>query len=115
MPFRLGADPVKHGKTDCLSLAKTVLQHYGIDSPEPTRDWYRRLRKKDYAIFKEQLELWGTRTKTPKIGTVGLAKSKQAYCLVVFFEQGWLSCNETEVRWSPLDFLPVEELYCPSN
>ena len=115
MPFRLGADPVKHGKPDCLSLARTVLKHYGINSPEPTRDWYRRLRKKDYSIFKEQLELWGTRTKTPKIGTVGLAKSKQAYCLVVFFEQGWLSCNETEVRWSPLDFLPVEELYCPSN
>ena len=115
MPFRLGADPVKHGKTDCLSLARTVLKHYGIDSPEPTRDWYRRLRKKDYAIFKQELQKWGTRTKTPNIGTVGLAKSKQAYCLVVFFEQGWLSCNETEVRWSPLDFLPVEELYCPSN
>ena len=115
MPFRLGADPVKHGKTDCLSLARTVLKHYGINSPEPTRDWYRRLRKKDYAIFKEQLELWGTRTKTPKIGTVGLAKSKQAYWLVVFFEQGWLSCNETEVRWTPLDGLQVEELYCPSN
>ena len=115
MPFRLGANPVKHGKTDCLSLARTVLKHYGINSPEPTRDWYRRLRKKDYAIFKEQLELWGTRTKTPKIGTVGLAKSKQAYCLVVFFEQGWLSCNETEVRWTPLDGLQVEGLYCPSN
>ena len=46
---------------------------------------------------------------------VRLAKSKQAYCLVVFFEQGWLSCNETEVKWLPLDFLQVEELYCPLN
>jgi len=116
MPFRLGADPIKHGKTDCLGLTKTVLAYYGIDSPEPTREWYRRLRKKDYSIFKEQLELWGTRTKQTKIGVVGLAMSKHGYdCLIVFFEQGWLTCNETEVRWTPLDFLQVKELYCPLN
>ena len=115
MPFRLGADPVKHGKTDCLSLTRMVLKHYGINSPEPTREWYKRLRRKDYEVFRDELQKWGSKIKTPKIGTVGLAKSKQAYCLVVFFEQGWLSCNETEVRWSPLDGLQVEELYCPSN
>ena len=51
LPYRLGADPVKHHAVDCLSLARTVLKHYGINSPEPTRDWYRRVRKKDFDIF----------------------------------------------------------------
>ena len=115
MPYRLGADPVKHGKADCLSLTRTVLAHYQIASPNPTRDWYRRLKRKDYGIFKEQLELWGTRTKTLKIGTVGLAKSGEGFCLVIYFEQGWLSCNKTEVRWVPLDCLQVDEYYCQSN
>ena len=54
LPYRLGADPIKHNAVDCLSLARTVLKYYGINSPEPTRDWYRRFRKKDYKIFKEE-------------------------------------------------------------
>ena len=34
MPYRLGADPIKHGAADCLSLAKTVLASYGIKTPK---------------------------------------------------------------------------------
>ena len=49
LEYRLGSDPVKHGTGDCLSLCRTVLKHYGIASPEPKRDWYRRLKRKDYS------------------------------------------------------------------
>ena len=59
LEYRLGSDPVKHGTGDCLSLCRTVLKHYGIASPEPKRDWYRRLKKKDYSIFFEDLTRWG--------------------------------------------------------
>ena len=56
-----------------------VVKHYGINSPEPTRDWYRRVRRKDFDIFKEELEKWGNETKQFNIGTVALCKSKNGY------------------------------------
>ena len=89
LPYRLGADPEKHGALDCVSLSRTVLKYYGIKSPEPTRQWYRRLKRKDYSIFREQLELWGIRTKTLRLGTVGLCKSKAGYGLAVYWAEGW--------------------------
>ena len=85
LPYRLGADPIKHHAVDCLSLARTVLKHYGINSPEPTRDWYRRVRKKDFDIFKEELEKWGNETKQFNIGTVALCKSKNGFGLAVYY------------------------------
>ena len=118
MPYRLGADPEKHGAVDCVSLSRTVLKFYGIKSPCPTRDWYRRLRREDYSIFREQLELWGIRTESLKIGTVGLCKSDKGYGLAVYFENGWLNITSyegSEVRWSPIDVLQVVEYYYPQK
>tara|TARA_R100000773_G_scaffold816_1_gene1423 strand:- start:1350 stop:1739 length:390 start_codon:yes stop_codon:yes gene_type:complete len=115
LPYRLGADPLKHNAVDCLSLARTVLKHYGIKSPEPTRDWYRRFRKKDYKIFKEELEKWGNETKQFNIGTVALCKSKNGFGLAVYYEEGWINCGESGVRWSPLDGLEVVESYFPQK
>jgi hypothetical protein len=115
LPYRLGADPIKHHAADCLSLARTVLSHYGINSPEPTRDWYRRFRKKDYKIFKEELERWGNETKQFNIGTVALCKSEYGFGLAVYYEEGWINCGESEVRWSPLDGLEVVGCYSPQK
>ena len=115
LPYRLGADPIKHHAADCLSLERTVLKHYGIKSPEPTRDWYRRVRKKDFDIFKEELEKWGNETKQFNIGTVALCKSKNGFCLAVYYEEGWINCGESEVRWSPLDGLVVVGCYSPQK
>ena len=115
LPYRLGADPIKHHAADCLSLARTVLKHYGINSPEPTRDWYRRVRKKDFDIFKEELEKWGNETKQFNIGTVALCKSNNGFGLAVYYEEGWINCGESGVRWSPLNGLEVVESYCPQK
>ena len=41
LPYRLGANPDDHKAADCVSLAREVLKNYGIESPVPTRDWYR--------------------------------------------------------------------------
>ena len=119
MPYRLGADPEKHGSADCLSLARCVLRYYGVKSPAPTREWYRRLKSKDYAIFKEQLELWGVRVKHPKIRTVGLCRSDDGFGLSIFWEGGWLNFQkifgESEVVWSPAEVLELEGLYYPKK
>ena len=118
MPYRLGADPEKNCAADCLTLSKAVLKHYGIKSPCPTRDWYRRLRKNDYSIFREQLELWGIKTERPNIGTVGLCKSERGYGLAVYFEERWLNITASErsaVTWNPVEALQVEEFYCPKK
>ena len=60
LPYRLGAVP---RKARCRRLpqpgACCIEAHYGIDSPAPTREWYRRLRRGDYEIFPEQLEQLG--------------------------------------------------------
>jgi len=111
MPYRLGSDPVKHGSADCLSLARTVLSHYGIESTEPTRDWYRRLRRKDYSIFREELERWGHEITEPTIGTVALCQSDEGYGMAVYFEGGCLSFVGSAVTWSPIENLPVVAFY----
>jgi len=118
MPYRLGADPEKNCAADCLTLSKAVLKHYGIKSPCPTRDWYRRLRKNDYSIFREQLELWGIKTERPNIGTVGLCRFNTGYGLAVYFEDGWLNITSykgSAVAWNPLEVLPIEEIYSPKK
>ena len=115
LPYRLGADPVKHGAGDCLSLCRTVLAHYKISSPEPERSWYRRLRKKDYSIFFEELNRWGVES-PPKLGAIALCLSENgSYGMAAFWEDGWLSYRKTfgewVVNWCPLDNLMVEGCY----
>ena len=114
LPYRLGADPEKHGAGDCLSLCRTVLKSYGISSPEPERSWYRRLRKKDYSIFTEELNRWGVDS-PPKLGAIALCKSDDGYGMAAFYEEGWLSYQKTlggqMVIWSPLKALLVEGCY----
>jgi len=116
LPYRLGADPIKHGAGDCLSLCRTVLAHYKITSPEPERSWYRRLRKKDYSIFFEELNRWGVDS-APKLGAIALCKSNNGYGMAAYYEEGWLSyqkrLEELVVIWSPLDNLMVEGCYYP--
>ena len=112
LPYRLGATPDQHKAADCLSLAREVLKNYGIESPSPTREWYRRLRKKDYEVFPDELKRWGTLTTTANIGVVALCKAEKGYALAVYWEGGWLSFADKTVRWSPLKGLEVLELYC---
>ena len=97
LPFRLGADPERHGATDCVGLARAVLAHYGIVTPVPERNWYRRLRRGDTTIFPEQLKQWGVEVETPRIGSVGLCRSETGYGLAVWWEAGWLSYRLEQV------------------
>jgi len=112
--YRLGSDPVKHGTGDCLSLVRTVLGHYGFTVPKGERDWYRRLKRKDYSIFFEELNRWGVES-PPKLGTIGLCKSDDGYGMAAFYEEGWLSYQKTlgrsVVRWSPLEALLLAGCY----
>ena len=116
LPYRLGADPIKHGAGDCLSLARTVLATYGFTVPKGKRDWYRKLRKKDYSIFFEELNRWGVDS-TPKLGAIALCKSDDGYGMAAFYEEGWLSYRKTlesqVVIWSPLEVLSVVGCYFP--
>lgn len=118
-PYRLGATFDLHQAGDCIGLAREVLKFYGIKSPQPTRDWYRRVRRNDYSIFKEQLELWGSLTNDYKIGTVGLCKSDPGFALAVYWEDGWLSyqkrLGESVVSWSQGEDLQLEGCYCPKK
>ena len=114
LPYRLGADPEKHKAGDCLSLVRTVLANYGFTVPKGERDWYRRLRKKDYSIFFEELNRWGVES-PPKLGTIALCKSDDGYGMATFYEEGWLSYQKTlgsqVVIWLPLNVLTVEGCY----
>ena len=114
LEYRLGSDPVKHGTGDCLSLVRTVLGHYGFTVPKGKRDWYRRLKRKDYSIFFEELNRWGVES-PPKLGTIGLCKSDDGYGMAAYYEEGWLSYRKTfggqVVIWCPLDNLLVEGCY----
>ena len=116
LPYRLGADPVTHGAGDCLSLVRTVVANYGFTVPKGKRDWYRRLRKKDYSIFFEELNRWGVES-PPKLGAIALCKSNNGYGMAAYYEEGWLSyqkrLEELVVIWSPLDNLMVEGCYYP--
>ena len=114
LPYRLGADPEKHKAGDCLSLVRTVLGNYGFSVPKGERDWYRRLRKKDYSIFFEELNRWGVDS-PPKLGTIALCKSDDGYGMAAFYEEGWLSYQKTlggqVVIWCPQNNLMVEGCY----
>ena len=115
LPYRLGADPVKHKAGDCLSLVRTVLGHYGFIVPKGERDWYRRLKRKDYSIFFEELNRWGVES-PPKLGTIGLCHSENdSYGMAAYYEEGWLNFQKTlggqVVIWSPLNALMVEGCY----
>ena len=114
LPYRLGADPERHKAGDCLSLVRTVLANYGFTVPKGERDWYRRLRKKDYSIFFEELNRWGVDS-PPKLGTIALCKSDDGYGMAAFYEEGWLSYQKTlgsqVVIWLPLNVLTVEGCY----
>jgi hypothetical protein len=112
LPYRLGAVPDRHGAADCVSAARTVLAHYGIETPEPKREWYRRLRRGDTTIFREQLQAWGEVTDTPKVGVVALCEAETGFALATFFEQGWISFVGQAVQWSPIGALPVVACYC---
>jgi len=114
LPYRLGADPEKHKAGDCLSLVRTVLGNYGFTVPKGERDWYRRLKRKDYSIFFEELNRWGVES-PPKLGTIALCKSDDGYGMATFYEEGWLSYQKTlggqVVIWLPLNALMVEGCY----
>ena len=114
LPYRLGADPEKHKAGDCLSLVRTVLANYGFTVPKGERDWYRRLKRKDYSIFFEELNRWGVES-PPKLGTIGLCKSDDALYMAAFYEEGWLSYQKTlggqVVIWCPQNNLMVEGCY----
>jgi cell wall-associated NlpC family hydrolase len=114
LPYRLGADPVKHGAGDCLSLVRTVLANYGFTVPQGQRDWYRRLKKQDYSVFFQELNRWGVES-TPKLGTIGLCKSEDGYGMAAWYEEGWISYQKTlggqVVIWCPLNNLLVKGCY----
>ena len=114
LEYRLGSDPIKHGTGDCLSLVRTVLGHYGFTVPKGERNWYRKLKRKDYSIFFEELNRWGVES-PPKLGTIGLCKSDDGYGMAAFYEEGWLSYQKTlegqVVMWSPLNGLMVQGCY----
>ena len=119
LPYRLGADPEKHKAGDCLSLVRTVLANYGFTVPKGERDWYRRLRKKDYSIFTEELNRWGVDS-PPKLGAIALCKSEDgSYGMAAFYEGGWISYRKTlegqTVMWSPLNALTVQGCYYQRN
>ena len=113
MPYRLGANPTEHGAADCLSLARTVLSHYNITSPEPKREWYRRLRRGDVSVFREELSSWGVETDCLDCGVVGLCRTDGgSFGLAVWWQDGWLSFAGSEVVWSPIGGLvAVERCY----
>ena len=113
LPYRLGADPEKHNAADCLTLARAILRHQGIGTPEPTREWYRRLRRKDYSVFEEELEKWGHKVTEVRVGTVALCKSEGTSYLATYWEGGWIAFGGSEARWNRLDVLPVHACYCP--
>lgn len=115
MGYRLGADPERHGATDCVGLARTVVEHYGYTAPTPTRDWYRRLRRGDYNVFPEELERWGARTTGLDCGVVALCQAEKGYGLAAYWEEGWISFVGQAVRWTPTGALPVVALYCPQK
>lgn len=112
LPYRLGAIPEQHNAADCLSLAKAVLAFQGVQTPDPQRSWYKRLRKGDTSVFKEELSAWGQQIESPRIQSVALCHSEFGLGMATFFEEGWIHFSGSAVIWSPTDALVVEELYC---
>ena len=82
----------------------------------PQRSWYRRLLRKDFSIFREQLELWGEETDAAKVGTLGLIHSvDSSFGLASFYEGGWLhqgpsgDADPLQRSYSRRALLPVEQ------
>ena len=117
LKYRLGAEPERHRAADCLTLSRYILGTYGIKTPCGDRSWYRRLRQKDYSIFREQLDLWGTLTTDIQVGTVALCQTNNGVCLAPYIDDcpGWLLFAGTEVVWSNLEAPSIEALYCPGS
>ena len=113
MPYRLGADPVRHGAADCLTLARAVLAYQGVESPPPNRAWYRRLRRGDTDVFRDELQRWGELASSPKLVTVALCQSEFGLGMASYFEEGWISFVGSAVQWSPSGVLQVVAYYCP--
>ena len=113
MRYRLGADPERHGAADCLTLAKAVLQYQGVVTPPAQRSWYRRLRRGDTDVFREELERWGSVVDAPKLVTVALCHSDLGYGMATYFEGGFIHFGEEGVRWSPLETLEILDLFEP--
>ena len=111
--YRLGSNFEQHGTGDCLSLARAVLFHYGITTPEPQRQWYRRLKNGDTAVFREELERWGNRTELLDCGVVALCQADAGYGLATWYLNGWIHYAGSVVKWSPHGALQVHALYCP--
>ena len=111
LPYRLGAIPEKHGAADCLSLAKAVLAFQGVATPEPTREWYRRIKRGDTDVFKEELTKWGKEINSPTLTTVALCRGPLGLGMATFFEDGWIHFSGSEAVWSPIGALVVEGLY----
>ena len=97
------------------SRIKKIYQKYGIKFLKREKEWYRRYLRKDFSIFKEVFDKWGNETKDINIGTVALCKSNNGFGLAVYYEKGWISCGESEVRWSPLNALEVVGCYSPQK
>jgi hypothetical protein len=112
LPYRLGATPDNHGAADCLSIFRIVMAFQGVPTPEPKRDWYRRIRKGDTSVFQEQLSAWGNKIDSPTIKTVALCRSEFGLGLATFFEEGWIHFSGSAAIWSPIGVLAAEELYC---
>ena len=110
--YRLGADFVTRPEGDCLSLARAVLAYHGVETPAPQRSWYRRLRKGDTAVFRDELERWGEETTDLKCGVVALCQAENGYGMATWFEDGWIGYVESVVRWSPIGVPQVVALYC---
>ena len=114
-PYRLGADPERHGAADCLSLAKAVLTYHGVETPPAQRSWYRRLKRGDTDVFREELERWGDLVESPKLGTVALCHSDLGYGMATYFEDGYIHFGDEGVRWSPLNSLEIVGLFSPRS
>ncbi len=112
LPYRLGAIPEKHNAADCLSLAQAVVRWHGVEMPDAQRSWYRRLRNKDYSVFQEELDRWGKQISAPMMASVALCQSAYGFGLATYFEDGWISFVESEVKWSPAGDLDPVALYC---
>ena len=111
MQYRLGSNPEQHGTADCLSLARAVLAYQGIKTPEPKRDWYRRLKRGDTNVFPEELERWGVQIAEPLPGAVALCEADNGYGLAAYCLDGWLHFAGESAQWTPVGGLPVIALY----
>jgi hypothetical protein len=115
LKYRLGADPQRHKAADCLTLAKAVLKYQGVPTPAGRREWYRRLRRGDTAVFQEELSRWGVTVEQPKLVTVALCQTDSGFGMASYFEDGWIHFAGSAVQWSPIGALQVVALYCPSK